>query len=276
MADGQKAAGRPPKLAKLKLDPGKPKNYLERLTALQLRLQEITIGYAQHGRQTGLRAVIVFEGWDAAGKGGVIRRMMARLDPRDCKVWPIGAPSPEDQAHHYLYRFFRRLPAYGETAIFDRSWYGRVLVERVEGFATQKAWRRSYDEINGFEKTLSQDGVRLVKVFLHISPDEQLRRFRARLDEPIKRWKLTEEDIRNRLKWPLYQQAIQDMLDKTHTAHAPWTVIAGNNKKHARLATMSAVAERLADGVDLSLPEADPKVVAAINEMTRLESSGDI
>ncbi|MEM7568318.1 MAG: polyphosphate kinase [Pseudomonadota bacterium] len=185
------------------------------------------------------RAIIVFEGWDAAGKGGAIKRLTARWDPRGYKVWPIAAPDAHERARHYLYRFWKRLPGDGEIAIFDRSWYGRVLVERVEGFCDEAAWSRAYQEICEFERTLVDNGSRIIKFFLDVSPEEQAERFLARVDVPYKRWKITAEDFRNRSKRGLYAQATQDMLQKTHTQHAPWIVIPAEQKRFARIAVLS-------------------------------------
>jgi polyphosphate kinase 2 (PPK2 family) len=181
------------------------------------------------------RAVVAFEGWDAAGKGGVIKRLTALMDPRGYKVWPIGAPRDAERRQHYLWRFWTRLPELGEIAIFDRSWYGRVLVERVEGFCKKDAWKRAYDEINAFERMLTQDGVRMAKFFLHIDKKTQLARFKDREHDPFKHYKLGEEDWRNRSKWKDYQNAIQEMLDRTHRPDAPWFVIPAADKKFARL-----------------------------------------
>ncbi len=195
--------------------------YDKALGKLQTRLKQIQQAYLH----TGDVGIVVFEGWDAAGKGGTIRRMSAVLDPRGFKVWPISAPRPHELEHHYLDRFWRRLPARGEIAVFDRSWYGRVLVERVEGYAGKKEWRRAYDEINRFEEMLADDGVRIVKIFLNLSRDEQLHRFQERLENPLKRWKLSYEDFRNRKKWQEYEEAADQMLARTHTDFAPWLVV---------------------------------------------------
>jgi polyphosphate kinase 2 (PPK2 family) len=184
------------------------------------------------------QTVLVFEGWDAAGKGGAIKRLTSLMDPRGYKVWPIGAPRDEERRNHWLWRFWRRLPEKGEVVIFDRSWYGRLLVERVEGFARPEAWRRAYDEINAFERQLTAEGLRLLKFFLHIDRDTQLERFRKREKDPIRRYKLGEEDWRNRKKWKAYQAAIQEMFDRTHRPDAPWVVVPANDKKHARLAVL--------------------------------------
>jgi polyphosphate kinase 2 (PPK2 family) len=185
--------------------------------------------------------VIVFEGPDASGKGGAIKRLTSRIDPRGYVVWPIAAPSGEDKNHHYLWRFWRRLPVAGQIALFDRSWYGRVLVERVEGYATGDEWRRAYREINQFERQLTQFGTVVIKFWLQISQQEQLRRFKERERTHYKAWKLTDEDWRNRGKWEDYEQAAEDMLLKTSTPPAPWTVVEANDKLFARIKVMETV-----------------------------------
>ncbi|MBU3020542.1 polyphosphate kinase 2 family protein [Aestuariibacter sp. A3R04] len=207
------------------------------------------------------RAIIVFEGWDASGKGGAIRRVTEPLDPRGFLVHPIAAPRKEEQGRHYLYRFQRRLPKQGTIAIFDRSWYGRVLVERVEALATENEWQRAYQEINEFERLLIDDGVRIVKLFMHITPEEQLARFEERLHNPYKRWKLTEEDIRNREKWSQYEEATEAMFDNTDTEAAPWHVIAAEHKWYARVAVLRTLVEELGKEVDISPPPIDDSVV---------------
>jgi polyphosphate kinase 2 (PPK2 family) len=217
------------------------RRYAKRLRALQ------EVVYRLHVKQflDGRRTVVVFEGWDAAGKGGVIKRLTALMDPRGYKVWPISAPRDAEKRNHYLWRFWYRLPEKGELAIFDRSWYGRVLVERVEGFAHDDEWKRAYDEINAFEKMLTEDGVRVIKFFLHIDRKTQLARFEQRESDPLKRYKLGPEDWRNRKKWHAYEDAIQEMLDKTHRPDAPWMLVAANDKKLARLVVLEAVARIL-------------------------------
>ncbi len=193
------------------------------------------------------RAIFVFEGWDAAGKGGVIKRVTTEMDPRGYKVWPIAAPKDEEVRQHYLWRFWNRLPEKGELAIFDRSWYGRVLVERVEKLATREAWVRAYDEINAFEKMLTDDGVRMAKFFLHIDRKTQLKRFRNREHDPMKSYKITPDDWRNRRKWKEYELAIQEMFDRTHRPDALWHVIAAVDKKYARLQVLQACARLLGE-----------------------------
>lgn len=232
------------------------RDYEVRLGTLQLDMLKIQQAYYRSRR----KAVIVLEGWDAAGKGGAIRRITERLDPRNCKVWPIAAPTHREQGIHYLYRFWQRLPEPGQIAIFDRSWYGRVLVERVEGYATDPEWRRAYDEVNDFERMLADDDTRVVKIFMHITKKEQLKRFADRLKKPHKRWKLTIDDFRNREKWPLYEQAVNDMLEHTDTRHAPWHLISGNQKLYGRIAVMEIITQSLAQGVDLEPPKIDPDI----------------
>ncbi|MBI3396420.1 MAG: hypothetical protein HY042_11335 [Spirochaetia bacterium] len=183
-------------------------------------------------------AVFVFEGADAAGKGGAIRRLAQAMDPELYVVLPFAAPTPEERARHYLWRFWRTLPDPGTISIFDRSWYGRVLVERVEGFAAPDVWARAYDEINHMEASWVNAGMVVGKFWLQIDQDEQLRRFKGREESPLKNWKLTSEDWRNREKWPVYKEAIEDMLDRTSTNHAPWTLIEANDKLHARAKVM--------------------------------------
>jgi polyphosphate kinase 2 (PPK2 family) len=231
--------------------------YDVRLTELQHKLER-----AQHAYLfTGDRAVIVFEGMDAAGKGGAIRRIAWALDPRSLKVWPIGAPDAIEQKQHYLQRFWTRMPSSGQLAIFDRSWYGRVLVERVEGFAKPEAWKRAYGEINDFERQLTDEGVRVIKLFLSVSKDEQLKRFEERLRDPLKRWKLSYEDFRNRGKWDGYVKAIDDMFDRTSTKHAPWHAIQSDHKPSARLQAIEIIVEALHKGMKWSEPVIDPKVL---------------
>lgn len=200
-------------------------------------------------------AVIVLEGWDAAGKGGVIRRIAWATDPRSLRVWSIGAPSPEEQREHWMQRFWSRLPRRGELAVFDRSWYGRVLVERVEKLVDEPTWRRGYDEINRFERMLVDEGVRLVKLFLDISKETQLERFRSRYEDPAKRWKLTEEDLRNRARWEEYVNAYQDMCKRCSPPEAPWRVIDADDKRVSRIAAFDAILEALGRGIDVEPPE---------------------
>ncbi|MEX2643852.1 MAG: hypothetical protein WD270_10385 [Acetobacterales bacterium] len=242
--------------------------YERQLREVQETLRHIQIAY----RRSGDRAVVVFEGWDAAGKGGTIRRFSFVMDPRGFHVWPIAAPTPHENGHHFLYRFWTRLPDPGGIAVFDRSWYGRVLVERVEELATPKQWKRAYREINEFERMLVDDGVRLVKLFLHITPDEQLNRLLKRITDPVKRWKVTAEDFRNRARWDDYEDATEDMIRQTTTKRAPWHVIPGNDKKLARIAALRIIAGTLSRGVDISTPSLDP----AVAEIARDELGLDV
>lgn len=222
--------------------------YKKQLLECQLRLRELTLKLYQQQRSL----IIVVEGWDAAGKGGAIRRVTEKIDPRGYQVYSIGPPEGEDKTHHYLWRFWRRLkaPEDKQILIFDRSWYGRVLVERVEGFATETEWRRAYREINDFERQLTNHRMLLVKLWFHISPEEQLKRFEARKETPHKRWKLTEEDWRNREKWEQYEKAVEDMLQKTSTVTAPWTIIEGNDKYWERVKTQRTVIDAMAPALE--------------------------
>jgi polyphosphate:AMP phosphotransferase len=211
--------------------------YRERLEALQARLN----GLQRKARRQGVSTILVFEGWDAAGKGGAIRRVTGALDARDYEVKLISPPTDEELDHHYLWRFWRHLPRDGRFLIFDRSWYGRVLVERVEGFASEKEWRRAYAEINDFEQELVDHGIVLVKFWVHITLDEQEERFELRQETPYKRWKLTEEDLRNRSRWSDYEIAVNDMVERTSTGIAPWILVEGNDKRYARIKVLESV-----------------------------------
>lgn len=199
-----------------------------------------------------ISTIVVFEGPDAAGKGGAIRRMITALDPHFFQVLPFAAPTDEERAQHFLWRFWRHLSRAGHTTIFDRSWYGRVLVERVEGFATEGQWRRAYAEINDFEEQLIEHGCVLMKYWLHISKDEQLERFRLREQTPYKSWKLTDEDWRNREKWDAYELAAHDMVQYTSTHYAPWVLVEGNCKKFARVKVLKSLCDKLAEVVEAS------------------------
>jgi polyphosphate kinase 2 (PPK2 family) len=217
-------------------------DYEKQLDQLQERLRQL-----EHELYIArIPAVIVYEGWDAAGKGGNIRRLTRGLDPRGYQVVPIAAPTKEELAHHYLWRFWRQLPKAGHITIFDRSWYGRVLVERVEGFCTVEEWKRSYREINEFERELAEYGTVIVKFWLHIDQEEQLQRFEARQQIDHKQWKITEEDWRNRDKWSRYKVAVTDMLRRTSTTYAPWTILEAKDKLHARIKALKTVAGALA------------------------------
>jgi polyphosphate kinase 2 (PPK2 family) len=206
-------------------------SYKKELKKLQLEMLNIQQFLFRH--EIGL--IIGFEGMDAAGKGGAIKRLTQRLDPRGYVVHPIAAPTSEELKYNHLYRFWKRLPARGQIGIFDRTWYGRVLVERIEGFATQEEWKRAYEEINQFEKLLTDDHYIMLKFWIQVSNEEQLNRFREREQNPYKKWKLTEEDWRNRDKWPLYTEAANDMFEKTDKKNAPWVLIEGNDKNYARI-----------------------------------------
>jgi polyphosphate kinase 2 (PPK2 family) len=191
---------------------------------------------------------LVFEGWDASGKGGAIKRLTAALDPRHIRYASYAAPTPDEKRHHYLQRFTAALPGWGGMTLFDRSWYGRVLVERVEGFATELEWNRAYDEINSFESTLAADGMIFGKFWLEVSPEEQLQRFEKRKDDPLKAYKLTEEDWRNREKRPAYEAAVDDMLLRTDTGWAPWIVVEGDSKKWARVKVLETTIDVVENG----------------------------
>jgi AMP-polyphosphate phosphotransferase len=222
--------------------------YVRDLIRYQLQLRDLA--YQLYIRKRPL--VIVYEGWDAGGKGGNIKRVTENLDPRGYEVYPIAAPQGEDKTHHYLYRFWRRLkpPDEKQILIFDRSWYGRVMVERLEGFCTEAEWKRAYREINEFERQLVDFGTILVKFWIHISREEQLRRFEERQETPYKAWKLTDEDWRNREKWNLYEEAINDMILKTSTLTAPWTIVEGNCKWHARVKALKTLVDTLSKELD--------------------------
>ena len=219
--------------------------YKQSLVKYQLALNKLA--YQIYTQQRPV--VIVFEGWDAAGKGGAIRRITEKIDPRGFAVYPIAAPKGDDATHHYLWRFWRRLPETGQIAIFDRSWYGRVMVERIEGFCTEAEWKRAYREINSFERQLVDSGAVIFKFWLHIDQEEQLRRFESRSDDERRSWKLTDEDWRNREKWGLYEEAVNDMLLKTSTLTAPWTVIEGNDKLHARIIILRTLVNTLSSSL---------------------------
>ncbi len=194
--------------------------------------------------------IIVFEGWDAAGKGGAIRRVTERLDPRGFVVYPISAPKGDEATHHYLWRFWTRLPETGQIAIFDRSWYGRVMVERIEGFCSDAEWKRAYREINYFERQLVDFGTILFKFWLHINRDEQLQRFESRSGDKRRSWKLTDEDWRNRGKWEDYEEAVNEMLLKTSTLSAPWTVVEANSKQYARVKIVKTLVDTFSRELD--------------------------
>lgn len=211
--------------------------YKEELKKYQLEFLNLSMQL----QFAGIPCLLVFEGWDAAGKGGTIKRAIEKIDPRSYEVHAISAPAPHEKRYHYLQRFWRKLPCKGKIGIFDRSWYGRVLVERVEGFASRNEWKRAYNELNQFEKMLSDDDHIIIKFWLHISKDEQLKRFNERKENPFKLWKLTEEDWRNREKWEEYEKAAEEMFNKTNTNYAPWYLIEANYKWHARVKVLKII-----------------------------------
>jgi polyphosphate kinase 2 (PPK2 family) len=238
-------------------------DYERRSKSLQNKLQLVQQAYLG----TAERAVAVLEGWDTAGKGGLVRRLAWALDPRSFRVHPIAAPSSREQAQHYLQRFWERLPQRGEIVVFDRSWYGRVLVERVEQLAKAREWKRAYREINEFERTLVTNGIRLVKIFLHITLDEQIRRFKDRLTNPRKRWKLSYEDFRNRDRWKDYEIAIEEMIRRTSTKFSRWYLVPANNKRFARFAALSILAECFGKDVVLEPRPLDAKTATAASRL---------
>jgi polyphosphate kinase 2 (PPK2 family) len=227
------------------------KDAKKRLKKAQKRMQEVRLELAglDGDEKLGPPLCVVMEGWDASGKGGAIKRLVARLDPRHVRVKQYSAPTPDELRHPWMWRFWPALPGWGGMAILDRSWYGRVLVERVEGFATVEQWRRAYDEINEFERMLAREGTVLVKLWLHISDEEQLERFKAREKDPLKRYKLTDEDWRNRSKRGAYAEAVDEMIDRTGTEWAPWHLIEGDSKRFARVKVLETVIEAAEEGL---------------------------
>jgi len=237
------------------------KEYKKQLSEAQERLVHLRLllGGQIGPKELGPPLCVVFEGWDASGKGGAIQRLVSELDPRHVRVAQFAAPTHDEKRHHFLWRFWPKLPGWGGMAVFDRSWYGRVLVERVEGLASVDTWQRAYSEIVDFETTLAAEGMILVKFWMHVSPEEQLRRFEKRRDDPLKTWKLTREDWRNREKRPTYEQAVEEMLERTDSPTTPWHVIAGDDKRWARVdvvRTVSRAMEQalLARGIDADPP----------------------
>jgi polyphosphate kinase 2 (PPK2 family) len=229
----------------------------ERLSELRL-----TLGGQVGDQGLGPPVCVLFEGWDASGKGGAIKRLVAQIDPRHVRVVQFAAPTPDEKRHHFLWRFWPVLPGWGGMAVFDRSWYGRVLVERVEGFATREQWLRAYDEINGFERSLSDEGMILIKLWLHISEEEQLKRFKRREKDPLKGWKLTDEDWRNREKRAEYAEAVEDMIARTDQPHARWHLIEGDSKRYARVKVIETVIERIEGGMRDCGMEPPPRAAA--------------
>jgi AMP-polyphosphate phosphotransferase len=223
----------------------------ERLAAGWKRLEalRLALGAKLPGYGLGPPVCVLFEGWDASGKGGAIKRLVAPLDMRHVRVAQFAAPTPDEKRHHYLWRFWPKLPGWGGMVVFDRSWYGRVLVERVEGFATDEQWRRAYGEIVELERTLHAEGMVLIKFFMHLSEEEQLKRFEERRDNPLKSWKLTPDDWDNRRKRPQYAEAIEEMLKRTEHEAAPWELVEAESKKYARVKVVETVVERVEAGM---------------------------
>ena len=217
------------------------KEYAKKLDKQQARIANLTLRLREERRAL----ICAFEGVDAAGKGGSIRRLLSSIDARNARVMSVAAPTDEERAHPYLWRFWRNLPRLGHATIYDRTWYGRVLVERVEGFCAPEDWKRAYGEIAAFEEELSESGVILCKFWLQISPEEQLRRFKSRVKTPFKQYKLTEEDWRNRGKWDAYQAAALEMIERTGTPESPWTLVEAEDKHWARVKVLRTVADRL-------------------------------
>lgn len=235
----------------LSLSLSKPESE-ERIAKLQERLVELRLivgGLIGDGR-LGPPVCVMFEGWDASGKGGAIKRLTAQLDPRHVRVSEFAAPSPDEKRHHFLERFWPDLPGRGGFAVFDRSWYGRVLVERVEGFATKDEWKRAYHQIVEFERMLTEEGAVLVKFWMHISPKEQLERFEARRDNPLKSWKLTEDDWRNRERRKDYEVAVEEMLERTDKPHARWQIVSAESKHYARVHVLETVIDAIERGLE--------------------------
>jgi polyphosphate kinase 2 (PPK2 family) len=236
------------RLAQLDLSPKLSREEeAERLEAAWPRLAalRLALGGKLGGPDLGPPVCVLFEGWDASGKGGAIKRLIAPLDLRHVRVAQFAAPTPDEKRHHFLWRFGPALPGWGGMSVFDRSWYGRVLVERVEELTSEEQWERAYDEIVGFERSLALEGMILIKFFLHISDEEQLKRFKAREEEPLKRWKLTEEDWRNRKKRGAYERATEDMLARTDHELARWHLVEGNSKKYARVKVVETVIQEI-------------------------------
>ena len=230
----------------------------ERLVGLRLLL-----GGQIGQQQIGPPLCVLFEGWDASGKGGAIKRLVDHLDPRHVRVAQFAAPTHDEKRHHFLWRFWPVLPGWGGMAVLDRTWYGRVLVERVEGFATEEAWRRAYGEIADLEATLAAEGMVLVKFWMHLSPEEQLRRFESRREDPYRAWKLTDEDWRNRDRRDEYEAAVEEMLERTDAPAAPWHVVAAEDKRWARVAVVRTVCEAIESALAAAGIDPDPPLPAA-------------
>jgi len=228
----------------------------QRLEAAQQRMAtlRLQLGGQIGDGQLGPPVCVVFEGWDASGKGGAIKRLVDPLDPRHVRVTSFAAPTHDELRHHFLWRFWPSLPGRGGMAVFDRSWYGRILVERVEGFATREAWQRAYGEICDFEETLAAEGMIMIKLWLHVSNQEQLKRFEARARDPLKTWKLTDEDWRNREKRDQYVVAVEDMIERTSSEHAPWNLIEADSKRYARVRVVETVNARIEEALAARTP----------------------
>ncbi|BFT31316.1 hypothetical protein D210916BOD24_24920 [Alteromonas sp. D210916BOD_24] len=244
-------------------------SYKAALLARQEQLFHVQQSYYHQKK----RALIIFEGWDASGKGGAIRRVTEKLDPRGVSVMPVGKPRTDEQEKHFLYRFWQHIPAPGTLAIFDRSHYGRVLVERVDNLIVKAQWQRGYQEINDFERTLNDSGIRIVKLFMHISSKEQRERFEERLHNPFKRWKLTEEDLHNRRQRGEYIKAVNEMFKMTNTDYAPWTIINGEYKWQARIDVLDTIIEKLSHGVNITPPPLDEKLIALASRQLDINES---
>jgi polyphosphate kinase 2 (PPK2 family) len=230
------------------------------LAVLQKRLLELRLacgGMLGEGK-LGPPVLVMFEGWDASGKGGAIKRLVSPLDPRHVRVAQFAAPTADEKRHHFLLRFNQALPGWGGMAVFDRTWYGRVLVERVEGFASKEQWSRAFTEITNFERTLADEGTVIVKFWMHISQEEQLKRFERRQQDPLRQWKLTDEDWRNRKKYSEYLEATEEMLERTEHPAGPWNVVAAESKRFARVEVLKRTVEAMEEGMQrwgLALPD---------------------
>ena len=229
----------------LSLGKAEEEKRLAKAHARLLYLRLVCGGLMDTSHRLGPPVCVVMEGWDASGKGGAIQRLVAPLDPRHVRVKSFAAPTADEKRHHFLSRFWPALPGWGGMAVLDRSWYGRVLVERVEGFATEEEWRRSYDEIKSFERAWADEGTVMIKFWMHISDEEQLKRFEARKNDPLKRWKLTDEDWRNREKRKDYEDAVVEMIERTDTSFAPWTVVEAEDKRYGRVKVLETVCARM-------------------------------
>jgi polyphosphate kinase 2 (PPK2 family) len=232
----------------LKLDKGEEERRLKDASK-RLALLRLTLGGLFGPKRLGPPLCVVFEGWDASGKGGAIKRLVARLDPRHVRIAQFAAPTPDEKRHHFLWRFWPAQPGWGGMTVYDRSWYGRVLVERVEELATPEEWRRAYGEIEAFERMLAEEGTILVKFWLHISSEEQLKRFEARAADPLKAWKLTGDDWKNRERRRDYVEAVEEMLERTDRPHAPWHVVSAESKRYARVRVVETVIAEIEAGM---------------------------